>query len=455
MAEDTLLLPTDRDTATAMLNDPAEINKWLRAGRFTDLQDRYNEITTPPLAQQVADILDARDAANGTVANATKAAMDEWLREHGAANITRPNMGGTQEPNRPAARSEAARRIEDIGFINLGDFAKEIWHKNPIQNRERFSEIQKVQNAFSSVEQSTGGYLIPESFDSEIRSLTLEQTIVRSRATVIPMSGPTMLFPFVDWTTNVGSTFGGWTVTRVQEGGAITPSQARFGRAKLAVTKQVAGAEIPNEMFQDVSALDGFIRSTLPAAMAHAEDLDFLVGDGAGGPLGLINAANTALITVTKETNQVASTVVPANVLKMYARMLPSSKMNAIWVVNPTTFIELQQLSIAVGTGGAPVMLVNFANGPVPTMLGRPIVETEKVPALGSASDISFLDVSYYLIGDRPGSGLETSPHAQFLNDITEAKLTARNDGRPWMVAPLTPVNGDTLSPFVTLGARA
>jgi hypothetical protein len=34
-------------------------------------------------------------------------------------------------------------------------------------------------------------------------------------------------------------------------------------------------------------------------------------------------------------------------------------------------------------------------------------------------------------------------------------KLTARNDGRPWIASPLTPVNGDTLSPFVALGARA
>ncbi len=455
MVTDTLQLPTDRDTAMAMLNDPAEIKKWLEARRFTDLQDRYNELTAPPLAEQVANILDAREAANGSIQNATKAAMDEWLAQHGMQGpLNRPAMGA--ESDKPVVvRNEVAKKIQDIGFTNLGDFAREIWHKNPIQNRPRYAEISKIMDAFSSVEGATGGALIPESFDSEIRSLTLEQTIVRSRATIVPMTTPTQLFPFVDWTTNSGSTFGGWTVTRVQEGGAIVPSQARFGRARLSVTKQVAGAEVPNEMFSDVAALDGFIRSTLPQAMAHAEDIDFLVGDGAGGPLGALHSTNTALITVTKETGQAASSVLTDNVLKMYARMLPSSKMRAAWIVNPTTFVQLQQLSLPVGTGGAPVMLVNFANSPVPTMLGRPIVETEKVPALGSASDISFIDFSYYLIGDRPGSGLESSPHSQFMNDITEMKLTARNDGRPWIVSPLTPVNGDTLSPFVTLGARA
>ncbi len=453
-ATEELTLPDKLETATAMLNDPQEINKWLRGGRFTDLQDRYNELSRPSLPQQIADILDAREAANGTVAQATRTAMDAWLAEHGGAgNIGRPQVTTHERP--VAVRNEAAHKIDELGFLNLGDFAREIWHKNPLQNRQRFGEISRITDAYSSTEGSLGGFLIPETFDDTIRSLTLEQSIVRSRATVVPMGGPTQLFPFVDWTTNVGSTFGGWTVTRVPEGGTITPSTAKFGRARLAVTKQVAGAEVPNEMFADVASLDAFIRSTLPQAMAFAEDIDYLTGDGVGGPLGALSSYNTALITVTKETNQVASTVVTDNILKIYARMIPSSKMRAVWLVNPTDFIQLQQLSIAVGTGGAPVMLVNFANGPVPTMLGRPIIETEKVPALGAAGDISFIDFTYYLIGDRPGSALESSPHAQFMNDITEMKLTARNDGRPWIQAPFQPVNGDTLSPFVTLGARA
>lgn len=450
-AIDELTLPDSVEKSTAMLNDPAEINRWLQARRFADLQNRHNELTRPALPEQIADILDAREAQNGTTAKAAREAVEAALREHGVlGNVKRPDMGAPG-PQRPV-RNELAKRMEDIGFANLGDFAKEIWHRNT--NAKRMPQIHEVQNAFSSNDAATGGYLIPESFDSEIRQLTLEQSIVRSHATVISMSTPQMLFPYVDWTTNVGSTFGGWTVQRIGEGETITPSTAKFGRVKLDVTKQVAGAEVPNEMFADVAALDGFIRASLPQAMAFAEDTDFLTGNGAGYPLGVLNAANTALITITKETNQAASSVVIENILKMYARMLPSSKGRAVWLVNPTTLPMLQTMSIAVGTGGAPVMLVNMANGPVQTMLGRPIIETEKVPALGSAADISFIDFSYYLIGDRPGSGLESSPHAQFMNDITVMKMTARNDGRPWIQKPLTPANGDTLSPFVALGAR-
>lgn len=453
MEPEDLTLPETVERSTAMLNDPAEINKWLQARRFAELQNRHNELTRPGLPQQIADILDAREAQNQTVKRETKEAMDEWLREHGATNVFRPQLGTGATEKVVPVRNAYARKMEEIGFTNLGDFAKEVWHKNT--QATRLAKIHEVQNAYSSYDPSTGGYLIPESLDTEIRSLTLEESIVRSRATVVPMATPQMLFPFVDWTTNVGSTFGGWTVTRVGEGATITPSTAKFGRVKLDATKQVAGAEVPNEMFSDVNSLDGFIRRTLPMAKAFAEDKDFLVGTGVGEPLGVLASTNTALITITKETNQVASTVVVENILKMYARMLPSSKGRAVWLVNPTTMPQLQTMSIPVGTGGAPVMLVNLANGPVPTMLGRPIIETEKVPALGSANDISFVDLSYYLIGDRPGSGLESSPHAQFMNDVTVMKLTDRNDGRPWIQSAFTPTNGDTLSPFVALGARA
>ena len=450
-ATEELQLPTDVDTATAMLNDPAELNKWLRAGRFTDLQDRYNELTRPPLAEQITDILDAREAQNGTIANAAKAAMDEWLREHGAlTNVLRPNLGGGEERRLPV-RNEYAKRIEEIGFTNLGDFAREIWHRNPVQNR--MPKVLEVMNDFSSIDPALGGALIPESMDAEIRKLVLEQSIVRRYATVVTMTNPTMLFPFVDWTTNVGSTFGGWSVTRVGEGEEIPSSETKFGRAKLEVTKQAATARIPNELFVDVAALDGFIRSTLPQSQAFAEDVDFLTGSGAGEPLGVLNSP--ARVVVAKEAGQADGTVIVENILKMYSRMLPSSKARGVWLVNPTTFSQLMTLSIPVGTGGAPIALVNIASAPTPTMLGRPVIETEKVPALGNEGDVSFLDLSYYLIGDRPGTGLESSPHERFSNDITVMKMTSRNDGRPWIQSALTPLNGDTLSPFVVLGARS
>ena len=89
------------------------------------------------------------------------------------------------------------------------------------------------------------------------------------------------------------------------------------------------------------------------------------------------------------------------------------------------------------------------------TLLGRPLILTEKVPTVGDAGDIGLYDFGFYLIGDRQAVSVESSEHSRFANDETELKAIVRNDGRPWIQSALTPANGDTLSPFVLLGARA
>jgi hypothetical protein len=51
---------------------------------------------------------------------------------------------------------------------------------------------------------------------------------------------------------------------------------------------------------------------------------------------------------------------------------------------------------------------------------------------------------------------MDTSEHVRFTRDQTTIRVIQRNDGRPWLASPITPKNGGpTLSPFVTLAARA
>ena len=47
------------------------------------------------------------------------------------------------------------------------------------------------------------------------------------------------------------------------------------------------------------------------------------------------------------------------------------------------------------------------------------------------------------------------SPHVRFTTDELSFRLRVRMDGQPLLSSAITPVNGDTLSPFVTLAARA
>ena len=69
------------------------------------------------------------------------------------------------------------------------------------------------------------------------------------------------------------------------------------------------------------------------------------------------------------------------------------------WVQRPEDDLRLAALEL--GTGGNSVFVVNAA-GPAPmTIFGRPLIITEKAGQLGARGDLAFVDLSYYLVGDR------------------------------------------------------
>jgi HK97 family phage major capsid protein len=233
----------------------------------------------------------------------------------------------------------------------------------------------------------------------------------------------------------------------------MTASNATFGQKRLNSHKLTAYTEVPNELLADGIAFEAYIRNAFPAALSFYEDDAFINGNGVGQPLGYQNSA--AAVTVTKETGQAAGTIKWENIVKMYSRMLPASLGKAVWIVPPAAFSELATMALNVGTGGSAIWLNNGQVGPPMTILGRPVIISEKAPALGSAGDISFVDFGYYMIGDRQAMTAESSGHFKFQNDVTAFKVTERVDGRVWLGSALTPKNnGSTLSPVVLLGAR-
>lgn len=397
-----------------------------------------------------------------TVTEMTQAALTDFLQEHGQ-DIKAAQNRLDLRPTSVAKHNRNARGAGlDGQFSDLGQFVQTVWNKRTDgswrapDNADLNAKLEFV-NAYQEKVGSDGGFLVPEEFRTQIVNASLETAVVRPRAQVIPMGTPTLSFPTIDATSNVSSVFGGIVVYRTDEGEEFVESQAKFGRIKLDATKQTALAHVTNETIKDTGgALMAWLMQNLPQAFGWYEDVDYLSGTGAGEPLGVLNAGNAALITVTKETGQTADTFVWQNAIRMYSRMLPQSIMNAVWPVSPDVFVELATMALDVGTGGSAVWMPDAHGTPQLTMLGRPIVMTEKAPGvLGDAGDVSFVDFSRYMIGDRQDLSIETSPHVKFTSDQTTIRAIQRNDGRPAVLSAITPANGGpTLSPYVTLGAR-
>jgi HK97 family phage major capsid protein len=346
----------------------------------------------------------------------------------------------------------------DQKFGNWSDFLSNTWAGARSQAAmQAQDEIASIQNSFGSSVPSDGGFLIPEYLRSELLRVSLEMSVVRSRARVVPMETLTVPYPMIDSTSNASSVYGGIMGYWTEEGGTLTDSAPTFGRIELSAKKLTLYSEVPNELYKDsLISLEQFMNESYPEALAWFEDVAFIEGNGVGQPLGFLNAP--AAVSVPKESGQTAGTILWENIVKAYSRMLPSSIGRAVWVAHIDTFPQLATMALSVGTGGSAVWIGNGdgAGAPPVTILGRPVVWTEKVSSVGTAGDINFVDFGYYLIGDRQAMQSETSTHFKFGNDKTAMRVIERVDGQPWIKSAITPRKGsNTLSPFVKVATRA
>lgn len=448
-----ITIPDTPAALEEMLADSKRMQKvFQNKGAFQEMISKYARV-----------VLNRDQEIATQVREETQRVITDWLREEEPDKVERYSMMAHQPvltPDQQRGKFYNPRAMGarlDKEFANSAEFFQTIWH-NTSRDAPMQAKIQRMRNAFSSTVPSEGGFLIPEVLRSEMLRIALEMGIVRQRARVIPMESLRVPFPSIDATSNVSSVFGGIVGYWTEEGAALTESQAAFGRTVLDAKKLTAYTEVPNELLSDsVMSFQAFIDEIFPEALAFYEDIAFLKGSGVGEPLGALSTGNSSIVVVPKEAGQAANTIVWENIVKMYSRMLPTSLNRAVWVASLDTFPELATMALSVGTGGSAVWLSNGVAGPPMTLLGRPIVFTEKAPGLlGAQGDISFVDFGFYLVGDRQVMSAMSSPHFKFQNDQTAFRIIERVDGRPWVLSSITPQNGGPdLSPFVQLAVRA
>lgn len=455
-----VLIPKSSTELEEMLSDDAKLTEIMAEGQLGELVKGY-----------ASAVQGEKTAMGQEIKEQVQIQLTEWLKDHDqdlermSNRLDMRPKGSDDFATRPTSlynpRAIGAHKDIDRLYEDPASLFQAIWH-NPLasnntkENRDKLARLQ----AYSEQQPSEGGFLVPETLRSELLQMSLEKAVVRPRARVVPMESQRVPFPKIDSTTNVGSVYGGITAYWVEESADLPESEASFGRSVLDAKKLITYAEAPNELVRDWSAFGAFIGGVMPEAMAFFEDLAFMGGNGVGMPLGVLNTTNPVNVAVAAEGGQDANTIVWQNVIKMFSRMLPQSLSSAVWIATIDSFPELATMALSVGTGGGPVWLggpnASGADTPPVTILGRPVIFTEKTPAaLGGQGDLSFVDLSYYLIGDRQQMTAESSEHYKFKNDRTSYRITQRVDGRPWLDSPITPANnGPALSPVVQLATR-
>lgn len=371
--------------------------------------------------QQLAD-LPSKDELMAQLAPEIKDAIDDALR----AQAGRPQL------------DDAAKTHP---FANFADFC------GKVVSGEVPREFSALSSAVIQMAQTTsataGGYLVPDEFRAQILKIAMEKSIVRPRATVIPMGSDTLKMPAWNQETHATNFYGGALGYWVAEGNAITDTSMAVKEVALGVNA-LAALNYQSLRLLKASPLgvSSLLETSFGEVIAFMEDQAFIDGAGTTQPQGIIGSACEVAVN-----RSGAGAIVAADVVNMFARFLGSLD-NAVWIANQTVIPQLFALKDGANNN---LWVPSLAPGLPGSLLGMPVIFSEKASALGTKGDLMLADFAYYLIGDLGEVAVDYSEHVRFANLEGAMRMYKWVDGKPWMSTTYTPRKGSALSPFVIL----
>lgn len=331
-------------------------------------------------------------------------------------------------------------------FRSLSEFVQAVV-LNPQDKRLRGLYVEQRETpSYSGLEMGTpgkGGYLVPDEYMTQIMEFSAQNAVIRPRATVLPPGASPdakVHIPLLDQASTRG-VYSGVSVSWIDEGEEKPETTPQFGEITLEPHEVAAHTPVTDKLLRNSGELDMIIRRLLTGAVTAAEDVAFISGDGDGKPTGFIGHASN--VEVNRETAGSASYT---DLVEMMSRMYFGG--NPAWLVTQRAMPEL--MHIEDGAGNL-IWQPSMRDGVPGTIFGYPVVVSNRMPALGAKGDISFVDLSYYLIKDGAPLAIAASEHVQFLNNRTVIKAFKTVDARPWPTAPLQDENDEYVSPFVVL----
>lgn len=293
---------------------------------------------------------------------------------------------------------------------------------------------------------SSGGFMVPEQFRSELLRIEPQTSLVRPRANVIPAGSPpdaAITIPALDQSgPNPSNMFGGVEVQWIAEGQTKPETDAKLKEVRLE-PKEVAGhVVVTDKLLRNWQAAGSFIESLLRGAITQAEDFAFITGAGVGKPLGFLNAPATVGI------NRLGANAIQyRDIVAMVSRLLMRGGSPA-WAASQSVIPQLMTLK---DDEGKFIFTMNAGEGLGARLAGYPIIWNNRLPTLGERGDLTLTDLSHYLIKDGSGPFVAASEHVHFKENKTVIKVFWNVDGQPWLSAPFTEENGWEVSPFIAL----
>lgn len=306
-----------------------------------------------------------------------------------------------------------------------------------------------------------GGFLVAPQFSSMIwDKLSSDENSLLSMTDNYPVTGESLTFNASAETSRAtGSRWGGVRGYWINEADAITTSAPKFRQVRIEPQQMAVAVYVTDKLLRNAGpALEQYVSKAAASEIAFMTGDAIINGDGVGKPKGLL--ASAATVSVAKESSQVAATIQQENITKMWARLHPRARANAVWLHNVDIEPQLDTLSTVVKNVAGTENVGGYANKVFDserrTLKGRPLIASEFCATLGTVGDLILADLSGYLSGTRAGLDSAVSMHVRFLYAEQCFRFIYEVDGQPWLASALTPYKGTaTQSTFVTLATRA
>ncbi len=366
------------------------------------------------LWQDAKDFLDSHTDENGRLSAENAAAYDKMEADVVAIKADIDRL------ERQAVIDNELSKPVNSPIVNVpskgrpANFLAAEEYKNALLDAMR-TGFRRVSNVLQEGIDQSGGYLVPEEYDSRLIDILNEENIMRGLATKITTSGEHKI--------NMAATKP--AALWIEEGGALTFGDATFDQITMDAYKLHVAIKVTEELLYDAKFnLESYILDQFGKALANAEEDAFLNGDGKGKPLGIFDTAGGG------QYNAVTSgaSISADDVINLVYTLKRPYRKGASFITNDKTLASLRKLK---DNNGAYLWQPSLTAGEPDRLFGYAIYTSQYAPeaAAGKAA-MAFGDFSYYNIGDRGSRSLQELKELFAGNGMVAYVMKERVDGR-------------------------
>lgn len=291
--------------------------------------------------------------------------------------------------NKVKTAEEAMRRLEELQAQITGkkvDPSAEAKKQAAAYNAAFWEHMHTgmPQNGLKAGSDGAGGYLVPDTYDTELVQALAEKNVIRQIAKAIPTT-QRMHIPVAN---GIGDA--AW----IREGEPWGINEADFGEVVLDAYKLATSIRVSDEMLEDGGVdIEEYIRKIYAERIGEAEEEAFVRGNGKGKPLGLVYQAPMGAI------SELEGDITLDDILNLEYSVKQAYRENAVWLMSEDAYHKLRRIP---HYDGRPLWNPNLKEGEPEYLFGHRIYICKSMDDVAPGSiPVMFGDFRFFWIGDR------------------------------------------------------